>query len=77
MFLIYEFFLGLSRGEQIFGFGKCDGFRHDHPWIELPRRSFFAPSFSNSAPLYLLILATAKSYDAFLATCSPGGLECY
>jgi len=25
MFLLYEFFLGLSRGEKIFGFGKCYG----------------------------------------------------
>ena len=51
MFLVYELFLGLSRGEETFDFGKCDGFRHDHPWIELPRRSFFPPSFSHSAPL--------------------------
>ena len=43
MFLVYELFLGLSRGEETFDFGKCDGFRHDHPWIELPRRSFFPP----------------------------------
>jgi hypothetical protein len=45
MFLIYELFLGLSSGEEIFVFGKCYGFTHDHPWIEPPRRSFFTPSF--------------------------------
>jgi hypothetical protein len=37
MFLIYELFLGLSSGEEIFVFGKCYGFTHDHPWIEPPR----------------------------------------
>src|SRR5947209_14602829 len=54
MFLVYELFLGLSRGEETFDFGKCDGLRHDHPWIELSRRSFVPPSFSQSAPLPLV-----------------------
>jgi hypothetical protein len=54
MFLIYELFLGLSRGEETFVFGKCYGFTHDHPWIEPPRRSFFPPSFSNIALLPLV-----------------------
>jgi hypothetical protein len=54
MFLLYERFLGLSRGEETFVFGKCYGFTHDHPWIEPPRRSFFPPSFSNSALLPLV-----------------------
>ncbi len=31
MFLLYELFLGLSRGEETFGFGKCYGFTHAHP----------------------------------------------
>jgi len=34
MFLIYELFLGLSRGEETFDFGKCYGFTHDHPWMK-------------------------------------------
>jgi hypothetical protein len=54
MFLIYELFLGLSRGEETFVFGKFYGFTHDHPWIEPPRRSFFTPSFSNIALLPLV-----------------------
>ena len=29
MFLIYELFLGLSRGEETFVFGKCYGFTHE------------------------------------------------
>jgi hypothetical protein len=65
MFLVYELFLGLSRGEETFDFGKCDGFRHDHPWIELPRRSFFPPSFSHSAPLPLV----ARMLELGLARC--------
>jgi len=36
MFLIYELFLGLSRGEETFDFGKCYGFTHDHPWCKYP-----------------------------------------
>src|SRR5712691_9181792 len=51
IFLVYELFLGLSRGEETFVFGKCYGFTHDHPWIELPRRTFFPPSFSHIALL--------------------------
>ncbi len=54
MFLLYELFLGLLRGEETFVFGKCDSFTHDHLWIELPRRSFFPPSFSNSVLLPLV-----------------------
>jgi len=40
MFLVYELFLGLSRGEETFVFGKCDGSTHDHPWIELTLKVF-------------------------------------
>jgi len=40
MFLVYELFLGLSRGEETFVFGKCDGSTHDHPWIELTLKAF-------------------------------------
>jgi len=29
MFLVYELFLGLSRGEETFDFGKCDGLRSE------------------------------------------------
>lgn len=43
MFLVYELFLGLSRGEETFVFEKCYGFTHDHPWVELPRRLSFDP----------------------------------
>jgi hypothetical protein len=37
MFLIYELFLGLSRGEETFDFGKSYGFTHDHPWMKPSR----------------------------------------
>ena len=40
IFLVYELFLGLSRGEETFVFGKCDGSTHDHPWIELTLKVF-------------------------------------
>ena len=53
MFLIYELFLGLSRGEETFDFGKSYGFTHDYPLIELPRRTFFPLSFSTIALLPL------------------------
>jgi hypothetical protein len=65
MFLIYELFFGLSRGEETFVFGKCYGFMHDHPWIELPGRSVFPPSFSHSAPLPLV----ARMLELGLARC--------
>jgi hypothetical protein len=69
MFLIYELFLGLSRGEETFVFGKCYGFTHDHPWIEPPRRSFFPPSFSNIALLPLVARTLEMAYEhKFLLT---------
>ncbi len=37
MFIVYELFLGLSRGEETFDFGKFYGFTHDHPWMKPPR----------------------------------------
>ena len=40
MFLVYELFLGLSRGEETFVFGKCESSTHDHPWIELTLKVF-------------------------------------
>ena len=66
MFLVYELFLGLSRGEETFDFGKCYNFTHDHPWIEPPRRSCFTPSFSNIALLPLV----ARTLEMSLLNCN-------